>query len=277
MVPVSLRPGVGDDLWTVDASVHDHRGTRAVEESELEFAAMLAQMGALLLPAETVEEALRLVTALAAESVPGSIGAGVSIMDERGKRSTAASDPRVEQADAWQYEMDAGPCVAAWRDRATVRIDDVASEARWPQWSAAVVPLGIASVLSSPLIAGQDSIGAIKVYAAQPGAFDTRAARLLELFAQQAAILLANTRSLAQARQLSEHLRQALQSRDLIGQAKGILVAQGARDDDAAFAMLVSASQRSNVKLHEVARQLVASFTRAQAQRGGSSGPSPAP
>lgn len=247
----------------------------AGEGAELDLADVVTQMGALLLSAESVETALELVTRSAAAAVPGSLGAGVSVMDERGKRSTGASDPLVEQADALQYELDSGPCLTAWRDRVLVRVDDLRSEPRWPEWSAAVVPLNVISVLSAPLMVGPDSIGAIKVYAGRPDVFDASADRLLQLFAQQAAILLANTRSLIEARGVADQLSVALQTRDLIGQAKGILMAQGATSGDAAFAMLVSASQRSNVKVAEVARQLVASVTRRRQGASGSSGSGP--
>jgi GAF domain-containing protein len=100
-----------------------------------------------------------------------------------------------------------------------------------------------------------------QVYAREPAVYDASAEALLSLFAQQAAILLANTQTVANARQLTGQLTEALANRDLIGQAKGILLAQGAADDHAAFAMLVAASQRSNVKLHEVARRVVASLS----------------
>lgn len=92
-------------------------------------------------------------------------------------------------------------------------------------------------------------------------AFDTRAERVLELFARQAAILLANTLTLADARRTNTQLTDALQNRDVIGQAKRILLARGAADDRAAFAMLITASQRSNLKLRVVARQLASTVT----------------
>ena len=172
-----------------------------------------------------------------------------------GKRTTAASDPLVERADALQYQFDSGPCLTAWRDQVSVRVDDTDSETRWPQWTAAVADLGVRAVLSAPLLT-QDAgttqgtgLGAIKVYSGQPDVYDARAEQLLELFAQQAAILLANTQTLSDARRLSAELTQALNNRDIIGQAKGVLIAQGAANDQAAFQMLVSASQRSNTKI----------------------------
>jgi GAF domain-containing protein len=232
-----------------------------------ELAGMVTQLGGVLLSTETVDSTVALVTRLARETIAGTIGAGVTLVDVRGTRSTAASDALVEQADQLQYDLDAGPCLTAWRDQTPVRVDDVDSETRWPEWTAAVALLGIRSVLSVPLTTPGGSVGAIKVYSRQPDVYDSRSAHLLALFAQQAAVLLTNTLTLADARRTSAHVITALENRDVIGQAKGVLIAQGAGDQDLAFAMLVSASQRSNMKLHEVARQLVAEVVSRQAGR----------
>lgn len=235
-----------------------------------ELTAVLAQMGAVVLSAETIDTTIKLVTTLAAESIPATTGAGVTLVDARGKRSMAASDPLVERADALQYQFDSGPCLTAWRDQVTVRIDDTDGETRWPLWTAAVAELDLRAMLSVPLIASGTAIGAIKVYSGQPAAYNTRAERLLELFARQAAILLSNTQALADARRLSAQLTEALNNRDVIGQAKGVLMAQGAANDQAAFALLVAASQRSNTKLAEVARRVIASAISRNARRTGS-------
>lgn len=228
-------------------------------ELSAELDAVLAQMGAVVLAAETVETTIGLVTALATATIPGTTGAGVTLVDGRGRRTLAASDPLVERADALQYQFDAGPCLTAWRDQVTVRVDDLAGETRWSEWSAEAANLGIRALLSVPLVAAGTSVGAIKVYSMQLEAYDGRAEHLLELFARQAAILLVNTQTLDDARQLSGQLRDALSDRDVIGQAKGVLIARGAADERAAFATLVAASQRSNVKVHQVARELMQS------------------
>jgi GAF domain-containing protein len=226
-----------------------------------ELAGILREMGAVVLAAETVETVVELVITSAVSSIGGTVGAGVTLIDTRGKRSLAASDALVERADTLQYQLDAGPCLTAWRDQVTVRIDDLATETRWPQWCEAAAELGFRAMLSVPLAAGGTSVGAIKVYSTQTDAYDERDEQVLALFAKQAAILLVNSRTLADARQLSTDLELALVRRDVIGQAKGVLIAQGATDEQAAFKMLVSASQRTQTKLHEVARQLIASVT----------------
>ncbi len=222
---------------------------------------LLTRMSGVLLSLETLETALGLVTSLAAQTLPTTAGAGVTLVDAAGKRTRASTDPEVERADALQYELDEGPCLTAWREQRIVRMDDVSTDPRWPRWSRAVGGLGVRSVLSAPMTAADDSIGALKVYSPSPRAYDEPAEQVLELFARQAAILLANVVTLEQAQQRSAQLKEALRNRDLIGQAKGVLIAQGAPGEDAAFELLVTASQRSSTKLFEVARQLVASAT----------------
>jgi GAF domain-containing protein len=150
--------------------------------------------------------------------------------------------------------------LTAWRDQVTVRVDDTDGETRWPQWTAAVAELDLRAMLIVPLVTSGAAIGAIKVYSGQPAAYNARAERLLELFARQPAILLlSNTQALADARRLSAQLIEVLNNRDIIGQAKGVLIAQGAANDQAAFAMLATSSQRCNTKLTEVARRVIAS------------------
>ena len=227
-----------------------------------ELAAVYARMSGLLLSEETVQTALGLVTALAKDTIPGTVGAGVTLIDERGhKTSAAASDSIVERADALQYELDEGPCLSAWAHRSLFRIDDI-PDPRWPEWSAAVAPLFIRSTLSVPLLAGDIALGAVKVYSEQPNVFTDREERLLTQFAAQASIPLANMQSLEKAQQLSAGLKEALNSRQVIGQAMGILMAPGGIDEAAAFAQLVDISQRQNKKLRDVAQDLVRSTVR---------------
>jgi len=228
-----------------------------------ELSVVFARMSGLLLSRESMTSALALVTSLAADTVPGAFGCGVSLLDERGRRTSAgASDPRVEQADSLQYQFDQGPCLAAWAQQAVVRVEDTAAETRWPRWASAAAATGLRSALSAPLVTGGSRLGAIKVYGDRPGVFDVRAEDLLVRFGAQASVLLANMQAYEGAQELSEGLKQALLSRDVIGTAKGILMARDGVDADTAFGMLVSVSQRQNVKLREVAQGIVAATAR---------------
>jgi GAF domain-containing protein len=215
-------------------------------------------MAGLVLSRETVDTAVALVTTLAEATIAGTTGAGVTIVDEHGKRSRAASNRLVEQADALQYELDEGPCLTAWGTRQLVRIDDTATDPRWPRWNGAAAGLGVRAVLSVPLVVDDESIGAIKVYSDQPADYGEYEERVMSLFAEQAAILLANTQSLQQARRLSRQLTDALVSRDAIVRATGVLLARGAADQDAAFIALTDAARRSGKTVEQLARELLA-------------------
>jgi GAF domain-containing protein len=227
----------------------------------VDLAWALSQMSGLLLSRETVDTALELVSALAATATAGTLGSAVTVVDEHGKRSRAASNSAVEQADALQYEFDEGPCLTAWRTREPVRIDDTTTDGRWPRWNEAASRLGVRSVLSAPLLRGDESIGAMKVYCERPMNYGPQDEHVMRLLAAQAAILLANTQSLAEARRLSRQLTDALASRDAIAQAIGVLLAQGAASRQDAFATLAATARQSDRSVEDVARALLAAVT----------------
>lgn len=223
-----------------------------------DLASALQQMARLVLSRETVETALQLVTTLAETAIVGTVGAGVTLVDEHGRRSRAVTDEVARRADALQYDLDEGPCLTAQHTRQLVRIDDTAADSRWPRWNQAAAELGVRSMLSVPLLVAEESTGAIKVYSDHPGTYDRHDENLLGLFARQAAILLSNTQTLQEARRLSRQLTEALTSRDIIAQATGILLARGAASRQAAFAALTAAARRDHRSLVEVAGDLLA-------------------
>ena len=228
-----------------------------------ELAGVYARMSGLLLSQESVQTIVTLVTELATTTIPSATGCAVSLMDERGRRTTtAATHPGVVAADDLQYELDEGPCMSAWRQQTTVRVDDTASDTRWPRWAERVQALDVRAALSSHLNAGGVALGAMKVYSDVPSAFDVADEHLLERFAAQAAIVLANMQSLDSARQLSDGLKNALATRDVIATAKGVLMARDGVDEQTAFAMLVNMSQRENLKLRDVATNLLVGLAR---------------
>jgi GAF domain-containing protein len=229
----------------------------------------LGQMAGLVLSQETVETALELVATLATTVTVGTMGAGVTVVDEHGKRSRAASNASVERADALQYEFDEGPCLTAWRTREPVRIDDTTTDGRWPRWNESAARLGVRSVLSAPLVAAGESIGAMKVYCERPANYGARDEQVMALLARQAAILLANAQSLREARRLSRQLTEALGSRDSIAQATGVLLAQGTASAEDAFRALAAAARRADRSVEEVARALVDTVTARNADSPG--------
>ncbi len=227
-----------------------------------ELAGVFARMSGLLLSEETVGTSLSLLSALAHETVPGSCGAGVSIVEGGRRTSAGSTDDRVREADSKQYELDEGPCLAAAAGRELVVVEDLQHEPRWPRWAAEVAPLGLRGALSAPLVAGGTTLGAIKVYADHPAAFDGRSRQLLTLFSAQAAILVANVQSSERARRLSEGMRQAVRDRDVVGTARGVLIGRHGIDEEAALRMLLARSQEKGVPLADAARAVVDSAVR---------------
>jgi GAF domain-containing protein len=227
-----------------------------------ELAGVFARMSCLLLSEATVETALGLLSSLAQETVPGSSGAGVSIIHDGRRTSSGSTDDRVRQADSLQYDLGEGPCLTAATERRLIRIDDLAEDRRWPRWADAALPLGLQAAMSAPLTAGTQSLGAIKVYADRQGVFDARSEELLSLFAAQAAILVANVQSYDRAKRLSREMRDAFAGRDVVNTAKGVLMGRNAVDEDTALGMLLARAEQDGSTVAEAARAVVASTIR---------------
>ena len=227
-----------------------------------ELAAVVARMSGLLLTHETVETSLGLLSSLAHETVFGSAGAGVSVVDSGRRGSSGATDERVRQADVLQYDLDEGPCLTAAAARELVRADDLAEEQRWPRWTPAALSLGLRATLSAPLVAGDTCLGAIKVYAERPGVFDAHSEQLLSLFSAQAAVLVANVQAYERAKRLSDGMREAVRGRDVVSIAKGVLMARSHLDEDSATALLLRRAQQEGTTVALAARALVDSTAR---------------
>ncbi|WP_329044900.1 GAF and ANTAR domain-containing protein [Amycolatopsis sp. NBC_01488] len=224
-----------------------------------ELAAVFARMSGLLLTTDTAGSALRAGTTLAQEIFPDTAGAGMSLLDEDGTQiTTAATGEVVERADRLQYELRAGPCLTAWADRTVVRVDDLARDPRWPDWARrAARELGLRASLSVPVVAGDTALGALKVYATRPGAYREREESLLALFAAQAAMLVANAKSHADARRVSARLRDSLRGRDVVNIAKGVLMSRGHVDEQTAFLQLADLARERRHSLRDAAEDLV--------------------
>jgi GAF domain-containing protein len=223
-----------------------------------ELAGIFARMSGLLLTEGTVETALRLITSLATDTIAGSDGAGVTLLDSSGRRTTsAATDPLVERLDSLQYELDEGPCLTAWSEYTVVSSGDLSTEKRWQTWSRRASELGARSVLSAALVLGDDSIGAMKVYSRAPDAFDDLARGIMERFAAQSAILVANMLASDAGETLSAQMKDTLAGRETIAMACGIVMARQDLNRDEAYRWLIGAAERSRVPLRQLAERIV--------------------
>lgn len=221
----------------------------------------VAELFEILLPDRPLTDVLQRVTELATRTVGGSTFAGIT-MAQQGKLHTPVfTDERSPRVDQAQYDNDAGPCVDAFRSGQVFVIDDTAAESRWPEFCSAAVAERIRSTLSVPLdVSGSrnEILGALNLYSEQPGTFDPDAVAAMASFAHQAAVVVANARAYWGAKELADQLQHAIESRAVIEQAKGILMAREGISSSRAFDILVRASQRENRKLREIAHDLVA-------------------
>jgi GAF domain-containing protein len=202
---------------------------------------------------------LQAVAHLAVEAgPPGTAGAWLHVEDPPGH--LPGTDALARMAVCAELDLGEGPCLSAWKEGTAARLDSVeATDGRctWPRWTQAVASRGLGSTLAAPLVAGDETVGAVCLHAPVPLAFDEQDAAGLQMFGMLAGTLLVNFQTYLRARRLGDQLTEALGTRDLIGTAKGILMEREAIDEDAAFALLRAASQRSNRKLREIAHALV--------------------
>lgn len=217
-----------------------------------ELTLSLARIKGLLLTQEKVDRAVQLLAEGIRDAFPGSSGAGVSILDGQGRRtSTGATDPAVIKADEAQYTLGQGPCLTAWATGRTTVVHDVGTDDRWPLWSRmmADLDLPVRSVISSPLMAGTRRLGAVKIYSPAPGSYDAATAEPLEKFAAPAALLLDSIQTSETPQRFSDVLTAALGSRDTVNRAQGILMERHGLTPDQALQELMHLTHTRNQTL----------------------------
>lgn len=205
----------------------------------------------------TLGETLQRVVDLVTAAVPAAAYAGVSMIVEDVVATAFFSDPEVPEIDQAQYESGKGPCLDAFRHGVTYLILDTETDTTWPEFSAGCVARGLRSTLSVPLLVAGRGVGALNLYASAVDGFSDADREAVEVFAAQAAVVLANSQAYWDARSFAEDMRRAMESRATIEQAKGILMAESKVGPDAAFDLLRLASQRENRKVRDIAEDLV--------------------
>jgi hypothetical protein len=210
------------------------------------FAAALRDLAS----SQDVDETLQLAVDLSTELVRGCELADIMFLRKGGTSTPVSSDPRAVELDRIQAETDEGPCMSAARHHPVVVANTLETDERWPVFSPrAVAEVGIHSALSFQLYLHRndgDRFGALNLYSTVPSAFDEESVQLGEVFAAHCTTTLA-------AAIAREGADAALASRDLIGQAKGILMATEQITATEAFDLLRRTSQDLNVKLRDVA------------------------
>ena len=200
---------------------------------------------------QSVDDVLRDVTSAAVELIPEADTAGILLI---GKVSTyeslATTSDLPNKLDELQVTFGEGPCMQAALDDIVVRTDDFRDEPRWPKYSPAALQYGVRSGLSFKLYTANRTAGALNLFSFHPNVWTARAETTGMVLAAHAAAAILSSRQ-------SEELESAVASRDRIGQAKGIIMERFKVDDVQAFSLLRKLSQDSNIKLADVAEQVI--------------------
>ena len=233
----------------------------AVDEIPGPVAAEFLALAGALMDARTVGGVLQRVVDAARSVVPGADLVSVTLRTPTGYETPVHTDPLALRLDELQYRLDDGPCVDATRKSGLgLTFDaDLGASTRFGPFGPAAAELGVHSVLAVGLFPDGDGprMGALNVYSATRAGLDELDRDVAVVLAAHASTALAATLASSAAELETAQLRRALQSRDVIGQAKGILMERRGISADEAFTVLRTASQSLNVKLTQVAQTLV--------------------
>lgn len=187
----------------------------------------------------------------AERSLPGIDHVGISIAYRDGKIETkAGTDQLVWELDSLQYELGEGPCLYAIETQPVTLANDLRHDQRWPDYVPRALEYGLRAQMGLRLFADGETLGGLNLYSTAGETIDPDVAHSAELFAAHAALALG--RALRE-----DDLNAALANRKVIGQAIGIVMERYQMDEDRAFQYLVRVSQHSNIKLREIAQELV--------------------
>jgi GAF domain-containing protein len=222
-----------------------------IEYPGRELAQRMSELAVRLREEDSRDGTLRAIVHGALDLVPGTKWAGICLV--QGKRVSVEASSHDLVVELGQLEGDFGecPCLSAIRQQRTVRVTDLAKPGQpWPRFAATALEHGVRGVMSLRLFGRRETLGALNLYAAQPDAFAADEQIVAELVAQHAAVALGGAIR-------EHHLNAALVNRDVLGQAKGILMQRDRLTAPQAFQVLVRASQDTNMKVADVARWLI--------------------
>jgi GAF domain-containing protein len=217
----------------------------------------------------SVDEVLLQVARSAVRAVPDADAVSITVLGDPQPRTAASTNDEVLALDGEQYASQRGPCIEAAQTRQPVRVAMATHEQRWPEFVAAARASGVQATLSIPLIipspapgGGDELVGSLNAYSHSASEFDVIDEKLMCLYTGAATQAIADTSRWLRLRDNVVQLEQALLSRADIDQAKGAIRAMNGSSADEAFASMVTQSQRTNVKLRDLARQLLDALPR---------------
>jgi GAF domain-containing protein len=242
-----------------DSPARDGSVDQPNESIELDLAEAFAELANIRLDAIELGEVLARIARLAKACLSVADAVSVTLVSDEGPAATVAHTDEVALAlDESQYGRGYGPCLEAAHGQQTVLTEVAQADERWPNWAEVAQEVGIRSSVSVGLPAHQAVEGALNLYCRRAGVLNDHAVEVLTAFAGYAAVVVANAHLYATTSTLADRINDAIKTRAVIEQAKGVLVAQQHVTPDEAFNILARASQVGNRKLHDIARAIVA-------------------
>ena len=225
---------------------------------EVELLRGLTEVSRLVSESDPTKGTLDRLCRVAGTSLPG-CEVGMSLGGAaRDLETGAASTERADRLDRAQRRAGEGPCLAALADQVPQEARESELVSRWARFGPMAVEEGVKAMLAIPFLVEGQSRGALNVYVFNDNPIDSRARRLLSLVAEQASAALANAVLYQRSAELARNLSIAMESRAAIEQAKGVIIAQRGGDPDEAFDQLRRVSQKYNIKVRELAHEVVA-------------------
>jgi GAF domain-containing protein len=222
-----------------------------MSSSSIDMARALAEAARTINSPRTLEETLDAIVHAAQASVPGFDHVGISVVHGRDKVETkAATGQLVWELDDVQYRLMEGPCVNSLRREPTVSAEHLHSDQRWPRYVPQAIEHGVRSQLAYRLYSDDHTLGGLNFYSTESDTLQDGACEIGELFATHATVALGRAIE-------EDNLNHALTTRTLIGQAVGLTMARFQISGDRAFQFLVRASSTSNIKVRDIAEEVV--------------------
>ena len=220
--------------------------------------ALTSDIGGVLESMEQVSDYLERLVHAVRRHVDGCDEVGVTLLTAGRPHTAAYTTVHTLEIDAVQYALDQGPCLEAARTRRECGVDDLLVEdERWPAFAKECSEDGVRSLLALPLLSGAECVGALNLYGWAPAAFGAVDASLARLAASRCADAVVAVSTLEGVRRLAGQLEQAMASRAVIEQAKGVIMALRGLPEHEAFEVLRKTSQDRNVKVRVLAQQIV--------------------
>ena len=245
---------------TIAAADRDETAKRRqVDAPPMRLAMVFADIAEQLYDADSFDDVLSRIAEAAVSTIAGCRMASITLFERSGYRTAASTDRAATAVDQAQYQSHEGPCLDAV-NAAMVYAQSFPDE-RWPTLASHPTESGVQSALSYRLAAGSSGTadsggGSLNSYGVIPYAFSDSAQEIGLILAAHASVASRAVDERSTLESLGRDLQQALLSRDVIGQAKGILMERLEITPEDAFDLLRRSSQNLNLKLREVARGL---------------------